>query len=315
MRGAGILAYCTISIVWGSTFLGIRIADETLPPVLMIAVRSALAGAVLVGAARLAGARLPDARGLGRAALTGTILFLFGQAVLAWGEVRIASGPAAVLNATLALFMPFCSWALGAARAPRPAAIAGLLLGFGGVAVMARPGTAPLDAAGAAATVSAAFCFALGSAITRRYPPSDSVFMTAGLQMLLGGVAGLAASVAIGEMPHLHAAAISTRSLLAFLYLVIMGSLVAFGAFSWLVRVWPPDRLATYTFINPVVALALGAAVGEPVGAREMVAIALILAAVGLVMRSGPAAARAVAEGADIGAAPAEGAARCPAGS
>ncbi len=288
MRAAPYLAYTAICVIWGSTFLAIRIADETLPPFAMIGLRSVLAGALLTIAALAGGAQLPKARGLARAALTGAILFFGGQAVLAWGEVRVPSGQASVLNATLALFLPFCTWTLGTSRFPRPIALSGLLLGFAGVAVLARPGPHPIDPLGGLATVGAAFCFALGSAITRKSPPTHSVFLTAGLQMVFGGLADLAVGGAIGEFARIHPALITARSLLAFAYLVILGSLVAFAAFSWLVRIWPPDKLATYTFINPVVALALGALVGEPVGPRELLAITLILAAVGLVMREKP---------------------------
>ncbi len=278
-------AYATVCLVWGSTFLGIRIADETIPPILMIGVRSVLAGGIMLGVARALGARWPGWRGIVAGAASGALLFCGGQALLAWGEVRVASGQAAVLNATLALFLPFCAWALGTARFPRPVALAGLLLGFAGVAVLARPGAPPQAAHGGAAPGWAGGGFWRGRAMTRKYPPSRYVAITAGLQMLFGGLTDFAAAWPAGEYAHFDPGSITARSIYAFFYLVVMGSLVAFAAFSWLVHIWPPDRLATYTFVNPVVALALGAAVGEAVGVREIGAVALILAAVALVMR------------------------------
>lgn len=301
MRAAPLLAYLAICVIWGSTFLALRIGVETIPPVLMIAIRSLIAGLVLTGACAAARVPFPDRAGWITAALSGALMFCGGQALLAWGEMTVPSGQAALLNATLALFLPFCTWALGTAAFPRPLAIGGLLLGMAGVAVLARPGPAPIDPAGAAATIAAAFFFALGSAVTRRRPPTASVFLTAGLQLIAGGLANVAAALPAGEYGHFHLGQISATSFAAFLYLIVFGSLIAFTAFAWLVQIWPPDRLATYTFVNPVVALAIGAAIHEPVGAREVVAMAIILAAVALVMHESPARriARRAAEGAD----------------
>lgn len=285
------LAFATICLVWGSTFLGIRFAVETLPPWTMIGVRSLLAGAALAGFARLRGAALPDAAGWRAAALTGALLFLFGHGLLAWGAQRVPSGHAAVLLATIPLWVPFTTWALGERR-PGLATLAGLALGFAGVVVLMAPDPTPgpetgsaLDAVAVAALLVSALAWALGTAVSRRLPTASSSAMSAGAQLLAGGTLALLAGAAGGEWSAPPAGGVSMASLLGLAYLVVFGSLAAFGAFTWLLQVWAPTRVATYAYVNPVVALVLGWAVlAEPLGAREAGATALVLAGVAVVM-------------------------------
>jgi drug/metabolite transporter (DMT)-like permease len=285
-RDAGpILAFVAICVVWGSTFLALRIAVETIPPWSMIAVRCFIAGAALVGVALARGAAWPSRAGLASAAVSGVLMFTFSQALVAWAEQRLASGPAAVLSCTVSLLMPAIAWAIGAAPRPGRVATVGLLLGFAGVVLLAHP--APDEGGLLPRTMAllAALAWALGAALARRVKPAESVALSSGLQLLAGGAVCAVLSLLTGEPGHLDLAAISSRSVTALVYLITMGSLLAFASFSWLVQIWPPDRLGTYAFINPLVALLVGAALaGERLGMREVLASVLILGAVALTL-------------------------------
>jgi drug/metabolite transporter (DMT)-like permease len=272
-------------VVRGSTFLALRVAVQTIPPWSMIAVRCFVAGAVLAGFAIARGAAWPSRAGLASAALSGTLMFTFSQALLAWAEQRLASGPAAVLSCTVSLLMPAIAWVIGAAPRPGPVATFGLGLGFSGVVLLAHPGPDEGGLLPRAMALLAALAWALGAALSRRVKPADSVALGSGLQLLAGGIVCAVVAVIGGEPAGIHLAAISAPSILALLYLITMGSLLAFASFSWLVQIWPPDRLGTYAFINPVVALFLGAALaGETLGLREILASALILCAVAITL-------------------------------
>lgn len=280
-----IAAFLAICFIWGSTFLAIRVAVETLPPFLMIALRCLIAGPVLMAFSLWRGNALPGPAGIRAGFLSGTLMFLCGQAMLALGETRLDSGHAAVVNATLSLFMPLASWLLGTARAPGQIAAFGLVLGFAGVVVLANPAAGRIDPVGFAIVQCSAISFAFGTATARRWRPAQTAAMSSGLQMLCGGLVTLAASLAMGEWRHFDPALVSWRSVLALGYLTVMGSMVAFAAFGWLVQIWRPERLAPYTYVNPVVALMIGSALaGEAIGWREWLATAMILGAVAVVM-------------------------------
>ena len=221
------------------------------------------------------------------AALSGVLLFAGGQSLLAVAETRLGSGQAAVLNATQALIMPLAAWALGAGRAPGRAAWLGLLAGFVGVAILVRRGTGGLDLGGTVAVIGSVLCWSVGGGVARRWPVGN-VALTAGLQMVIGGCACLVISVLVGNWHGFALGAVSQRSWIGFAYLATVGSLGGFGAFAWLVQIWPMERLATYTYVNPIVALLLGAVfAGEAITGRELLATAVILGAVGIVMWGG----------------------------
>ena len=280
-----VAAYLALCFIWGSTYLGIRLAVQSIPPLLMVGARSVIAGTLMAGIALALGAPWPDRRALARASLSGCLLFLGGQSLLAFGEQRVPSGQAAVLGALLALFLPLASWTLGEDVAPTRRTVMALLVGFAGVAVLTRPGAGVLNPLGGAIVLGSNITWAYGGAVSRRYPATNSVFLTGGLQMVLGGLACLAASVAVGDLHGFSLQAVTKASWLGFGYLIAMGSMVGFSAFAWLVRLWPPQRLATYTYVNPIVALVLGAALaGEVLTPREGVATLLILGAVAVVL-------------------------------
>ena len=286
--GAGpIAAYLAVCFVWGSTYLAIRMAVATIPPLLMVGTRSVAAGLALTGFALLRGARLPPRTALVPLSAASVLLFLGGQGLLAVAETRIASGQAAVLGALQALVMPLAAWSLGAAAAPEAATWFGLLTGFVGVAILMNPGGHAVDAIGALIVLVSTVSWSFGGAVARRWPIGP-VALVSGLQMIVGGLACLLVSVPAGAWHGFALSHISTRSALGFCYLATIGSLVGFSAFAWLVQIWSPARLSTYTYVNPVVALVLGALIGgEALTVRDVLATGVILGAVGLVMAAG----------------------------
>jgi drug/metabolite transporter (DMT)-like permease len=283
--GAGpVAAYLVVCIVWGSTYVAIRLAVESMPPLVMVGTRSVIAGLAMTGFALARGATLPRGAALGRLAVAALLLFVGGQTMLAIGEQRIESGQAAVIGAMQALVMPLAAWAIGAAGPPRRSAWLGLLLGFAGVVLLVNPGAATLNLAGMGCVLTSVVSWSIGGAMARRWPMAN-VILGSGLQMLIGGAACLALSFPLGAWHGFSLEAVTARSWEGFFYLITMGSLVGFSSFAWLVQIWPPARVATYTYVNPIVALLLGSLVaGEVLTLRELLATGVILSAVAVVM-------------------------------
>jgi len=288
-----VAAFAAVWLVWGSTYLAIAWAVETIPPLAMIGGRCLLAGAVLYGWTRFRGGPRPTAVDWRAAALAGALMFVTGQAVLAWAETRIASGPAALLIATEPLFIVLLRWRGGrlvgaAGQGPRPGgrSVAALVGGFAGVGLMVLPGgDARLDALGAAATLfaSASWCVGVFHARPR---PGLSAVQVAGMQLLTAGAMLTGIALATGDAARLAATGPSARSLLAFGYLVVFGSLVTFSAYAWLLERVGPARLSTHAYVNPVVAVVLGGVLGGEVVTGPLVfALALILGSVAVLVR------------------------------
>ena len=299
-RAAGIgAALAVVYVVWGSTYLGIAVAIETLPPLLMGGVRFLLAGAALYVFAIARGdtdGDRPGRRAWLAALASGGLLFAVGNGCVILGERTVPSGIAALLIASTPLWIALLDrLAFGARLGPR--ALVGLALGFGGVALLAQPSGAGLDPAGVAFLLVAAVGWAAGSLVTRASPLPRRPLVAAAMQMLAGGALMTVAGLARGEAGDIGA--VSTRSAVAFAYLVLLGSVVAFTAYSWLLRAARTSLVATYAYVNPVVAVALGWLVlGEPVTALTVVSGAVIVAAVALIV-SAPAA-REEREGSEV---------------
>lgn len=280
-------ALLIVYVVWGSTYLAIRVAIETLPPFLMAAIRFLVAGGVLFAASAPRGDRARDPIGVRQwrpAAIVGAALMLGGNGGVVWAEGRIASGVAALLVATLSLWMALLSWLVLGER-PSRLALVGLPLGFVGVALLVQPSSeSGVDPFGAIVCMLASLSWAAGSLYARHAPlPRRSAVATA-MQMITGGACLLLVAIASGELGRLRPETFSSRSLLAVAYLVVMGSLVAFSAYAWLIRVAPTALVATYAYVNPVVAVGLGwAFADEPVTPRMLVAGAIIVVAVVLI--------------------------------
>jgi drug/metabolite transporter (DMT)-like permease len=289
MRGRLIAAFAAVYIVWGSTYLAIRFAVETLPPLLMAGARFVLAGAIVLAWARLrerspAPTRMDWRTGI----ISGALLLLGGNGAVAWAEQRVPSGIAALLVAIVPLWMVLIEWLRPGGRRPALAVFAGVALGLVGLLLLVGPDTLRSDGAsnslGALVLVLASLSWAAGSLFTKWAPRASSGTVGTGTQMLAGGALLLLAGIVSGEPARLDLAHASTRSLLGFAYLVTFGSLIGFTAYVYLLAHTTAAKAATYAYVNPVVAVLLGWAIGhEPVTARTLMAAGVILAGVAII--------------------------------
>ena len=272
-----------VYVVWGSTYLAIAVADRTLPPMLMLSARFLVAGALLYALAARRGevAQRPGRRQWGAAAVVGGLLLVVDTGSVAWALQRVSTGFAALLLASVPLFMALIDRALFGIRLPLGAA-AGIGTGLLGVAILAHPGGGA-DAVGVVVLLLAALAWAAGSAYARVAPLPRGPFASAAMQMLCAGVGLAVLGISRGELGRVHVSAISGASLLAVLYLITFGSIVAFTSYGWLLKNAPTPLLSTYAYVNPAVAVFLGwAFAGEHVGGREIAAGLVILASVAM---------------------------------
>ncbi|HEX9945667.1 MAG TPA: EamA family transporter [Thermoanaerobaculia bacterium] len=279
------LALGAVYLIWGSTYLAIRFAIETIPPFLMAGARYLTAGALLYGWARWRGAPRPRLVHWRSAVLIGAFLLLAGNGGVVWSEQRIDSGLTALLISTEPLWIVLLVWLRTGRRRPDARVLAGLALGFAGLVMLVRPSpSGGVDPLGAAVLLGASMSWAWGSMYGQRAPLPSSPLAATGMQMLGGGALLLLASLVTGEPARFVPAAVSLRSWLCLAYLIVFGALVAFTAYSWLLRVAPPVLVSTYAYVNPVVAVILGwALAGEPLTAGTLGAAAVILTGVALI--------------------------------
>ncbi len=276
------LALATIYLVWGSTYLAIRVTDRTMPPLLMSSVRFLIAGVALYAFASRGRAR-PTAREWGAAAIVGAALLLLGNGGVAWAETRLESGLAALIVAIIPLWVAVMDRLFFGRRLSRTAVV-GLVIGFAGVALLVRPGGGG-DAFAALALVVTTSAWAGGSLYARGATLPESPLLAAAMQMLTASVFLGVAGLAMGEASDVHASSFATKQLIAFAYLVVVGSLIAFSAYAWLLKNVRISVVATYAFVNPVVAVALGTLfLAEPIGWTTVIAGAAIVVAVVLIV-------------------------------
>ena len=275
---AVVAALATIYLVWGSTYLAIRVTDRTMPPLLMSSVRFLIAGTALYAFASRGRAR-PTLRQWGSAAIVGAALLLIGNGGVAWAETRLESGLAALMVAIIPLWVALMDRAFFGRRLS-PVAIAGLVVGFAGVALLVRPGGGG-DVVAMLALVGTTAAWAGGSLYARGAALPESPLLSASMQMLAAAVFLGVAGLASGEATGIHADTFSTKPLIAFVYLVVVGSLIAFSAYAWLLKNVRISIVSTYAFVNPVVAVALGTVfLNETIGWTTMIAGAAIVVAV-----------------------------------
>ena len=280
-----LLAYATIYLVWGSTFLAIRIAVLEAPPFLLAALRFLAAGGLMVAFMLARGTALPTARQWRSAFLLALPLFLVNYGLVFWAETRIPSGVTAVMQATIPAFMVLAEIALLGTQRLSWRLGGGLLLGLLGVAVLTSSslglGGAAVDLVSAGALLVASCSWSVGSIWSRKLPLPESKPMSSGAQMLAGGVWLAAASLALGEPRGFDVSAVSPGAWLALAYLVVAGSIAAFTAYTWLIHHDSPTRVGTYAYVNPVVAVLLGYfAAAEPIGLRTVAGTACVLLSV-----------------------------------
>ncbi len=291
-RSAFVLAFAAIYLVWGSTYLGIRVAVETIPPFLMAGLRFLAAGGLLAGWLAATRGFQATARQWRDNTITGTFLLLGGNGLVAWAEQTIPSGIAALIVGLQPMMMVMTEWAWPGGHRPSRGTIAGLLLGFAGVAWLAapweNPATGGFNRAGIAALLAASALWAVGSIHGRRVRTPAEPLTASAMQMLGGGAALMVAAALHGDLAVFAPAAVSPRSALAFAYLVAVGSLVGFSTFVWLMKHSTPARVSTYAYVNPIVAVFLGWIIlGEPVTTRTLTAAALIVVSVAIITMRG----------------------------
>ena len=288
-----LLAFGIIYFVWGSTFLFIRIGVRELPPLLFAALRFLPAGLILYGWMIAQGERAPTLRQWTSATLLALLIFVGDYGLLFWAEQHVPSGIAAVMLATIPLFMALSEIIFLRTQKLTIRLALALLIGIGGVAVlMSRSlmlGSAPIDSRGAIALIFASMSWSVASVLSRKLPLPPSKVMSAGAQMLAGGILLTITAAAFGEFRGFHPAAISGRAWFALVYLIVFGSLIGFTAYVWLLHHESPTKVGTYAYVNPVVAVLLGYFFGgETLGMRTVLGTLFVLVSV-LVITTTPA--------------------------
>ncbi|HET7461619.1 MAG TPA: EamA family transporter [Longimicrobium sp.] len=285
MGARRLAAYAATWIIWGSTYLAIRVAVASVPPFLLAGVRSVVAGSILVGIAALRHDPRPRRGQVTAAVLTGAMFFLVGHGGLFWAEQRVASGPAALMIATEHFWLLLAGWMLGRVVATRRA-WTGVAVGLSGVTLLTLGGSrGGVDPAGAAVLLVASLAWSLGTLyFTGDRKPASQPYAS-GIPLLGGGVLLLIASALSGEPGRVSIADVPLKAVLALAYLIVFGSVVAFTAYSWLVEREGPARALSFTYVNPLVAVLLGSLLlHEPLTWRIGLAAAAIVAAVVLII-------------------------------
>jgi drug/metabolite transporter (DMT)-like permease len=270
-------AFFIVYTVWGSTYIAIRFAIETMPPLLMAGARFLISGAILYAIAKFKKCEHPTGRHWVSAFWVGTLLLLGGNGSVAWAEQTVPSGMASVLIATVPLWMVLIGWMLNEGKKPNFFIFIGILLGFFGVWMLVRPGSSYLDPVGSAVLIGAAISWATGSILSRKLPLPASPILAIGMEMFAGGLMLLVAGFILGEHKGLHLAAISVNSWLAFIYLIVFGSFMGFTAYIWLLKVSTVAKVSTYAYVNPLVAVFLGVVIGGEAMTRQMFLAAFII--------------------------------------
>jgi drug/metabolite transporter (DMT)-like permease len=280
-----LLAFGIIYIVWGSTYLAIRVGVREMPPFLMAGLRFTVAGLALYAWMRLQGSPSPSWREWRAASILGTLMFLIDYASLFWAEERVPSGIAAVVLAAIPVCITLLEIIFLRTQRLTVRLSLGLAVGLIGVAVLMNPkaslGEAPLDRGGAIALLVACCGWSIGTIVSQKLVLPSSKAMSAGAQMFSGGVQLLVLSWVSGEFSRFHVREISGSAWFSLVYLIIAGSIVGYTAYVWLLHYESPTRVGTYAYVNPVIAVILGAALGgEIIGPRTLLGTALVLVSV-----------------------------------
>lgn len=288
-------ALVAVYIVWGSTYLAIRFAVETMPPFLMAASRFLIAGAIMYAWRRLRGDPMPTRIEWRSATIVGLFLLLGGNGGVVWAEQFVVSGVAALLVGLVPLWMVLIDAVRPGGRPPNRWSMLGVAVGFMGIALLVGPTQLMgveerVDPVGAAVLTLAAFLWAVGSIYNRGARLPDSPLLGTGMEMLAGGAGLLVLGTLTGEWSRLDLGGISRESLMGWVYLIVFGAWVGFAAYTWLLRVAPTALVSTYAYINPLVAILMGNLLAsEPLTARLLLAAATIVGSVAIITMSQPA--------------------------
>jgi drug/metabolite transporter (DMT)-like permease len=290
-RSMVIIAFAALYLIWGSTYLGIRFSIETIPPFLMAGARFVLAGLIMYAVAWSQGIGESNWRNWRTSLIIGACLLLGGNGGVTISEKYIDSGLAALIVAIVPIYIVLLGWLTGMAPRPTPVMWMGLAGGFLGVGTLFGPGlhvhstTGRNPAIGISILLVTSFIWSAGSLYSRVAKHAASPFLTAAQQMICGGILLLVAGIITGEPPRFHPGSVSLLSLGSFIYLVLIGAVVGYTAYIWLLRHCDPAKVATYAYVNPIVAVLLGTLfAGETVTVRTLIAAALIIGSVALII-------------------------------
>jgi len=286
-----LIAFASIYTIWGSTYLAIRYAVQTIPPFLMAGTRFIISGFILFVMSRMRGAPPPTARHWRNATIAGLFLLVGGNGAVAWAEQTVPSGLTALLVSVLPFWLVVIDWVRPRGVAPKPLVIAGVITGIAGIYVLVNPtamdGQGGVSKLGALVLVLASLSWAIGSFFSRDADLPASGFMRTAVEMIGGGAVLLLLALVTGEVSGFDLHRVTTASGLGLLYLVTFGSLLGFTSYIWLLDKVSPALLGTYAFVNPVVAVLLGwALAGEALTGRTLVAAAIVIGAVALITTS-----------------------------
>ena len=280
------IALIALYIVWGSTYLGIKVAIETIPPFFHAGIRFLISGLILVIWQRNAGQSMPTRKQWISVGIIGTLLLLGGNGLVAWAEQFIPSGIAALIIATVPMFLVIGEAIRPNGVKPTWQGIVGLLIGFVGIFILVGPSelsgsTTKLNTFGVIALLSACLFWATGSMFSKSADLPKSTLMSTGTQMLMGSVSLFIVSVLSGELRGWDISAVSSRSLIGLLYLIFVGSLIGFVSYGWLLQNAPISLVSTYAYVNPIVAVLLGLWIlDEPMEPRIWLATGIIIGSV-----------------------------------
>lgn len=285
-------AFAAVYIIWGSTYLGIRLAIDSIPPLLMAGARSLIAGLVLYVTMRWRGAARPAPIHWRNASIIGMALLLIGNGGVSWAQQTVPTAVAALMVAGTPLWINLMDWLRPAGKRPFPGVFVGMIVGFAGVAMIAfskgPSGSSVVDPIGAAMLLLASFSWAAGSIFSRHAQQPSNPLLTVGMQMIMGGVQLLLVGALAGELTDFRLSAVTATSAWAFVYLTFLGSLIGFTAYVWLLQVSTPARVSTYAYVNPFIAVLLGQLVlHERLPPSTLFAGGLIIAAVVLITMAG----------------------------
>ena len=278
-----ILSFLAIYFLWGGSFIAIRYSLETIPPLMISCIRFLCAGLILMALAWRSGAGRPTWTQWRSAALLGFVMFFAANSTLVLAEKTVPSGLAATLYATLPLWMAILAWLWQGEQRPSGRSLVGLVLGFMGVVLMFGTGGSGIDPVGGLLVLASGIFWTVGSLLSRRVDKPESSALASGMNLLCSGLIFLVMSLISGEPSRFEMAAVSMKSLAALVYLIIGSSVIAFSCYMWLMTVISPSRISTYAYVNPIVALLIGAVAGEILNLRELLAALVIVVAVVLI--------------------------------
>jgi drug/metabolite transporter (DMT)-like permease len=284
-----LVAFAAVYVVWGSTYLAIRVGLESFPPFVLAGLRHLSAGLILYPFVRWKTGVRPTPENWRAAVVTGFLLLVVGNGGVSWAEQSVPSGTTALLVATVSLWLVMVDWLRPGGAPPVPKVVIGLLMGLAGMVLLVGPshlgGSERVDPRGAAVLVIASFAWACGSLYSKHGGMPTSPMLGVAMQSFAGGVILLVAGMILGEFHALHFATISLRSWIALGYLILFGTGIGLSAYIYILHKSTPARVGTYAFVNPVVALFLGWLIlGEAITLRTVLAAAVILTAVILVI-------------------------------